>query len=151
MPQATPIVPARRSFRVQLANSDEDYQRCLAVRVAVFVDEQGFSMEDEIDDKDETSDHLLLVATNEDGSEEDAGTIRWWPKPDTSPSAGKLGRLAVNKKFRGDKFGKELILRLRSTSGRGRFGYVAQGEKFLEDGADHIKLTKTFQLVPESP
>lgn len=27
--------------------------------------------------KDPTSDHFLLIQRNEDGSEEDAGTIRW--------------------------------------------------------------------------
>ncbi|BGP12360.1 hypothetical protein JCM10213v2_000276 [Rhodosporidiobolus nylandii] len=160
----SPPAPPKRTLRVEAADGDEGYQRALAIRIKVFVDEQKFSMEDELDDKDETSDHFLLIATNEDGTEEDAGTIRWWPKPDVSPPAGKLGRLAVLKPFRGGGSGKMLVLAMgehvrqrRGKAGvalRGEksvtLGYVAEGEPFDEDGAPHIKLLKSIELVPET-
>ncbi|GAA5862407.1 hypothetical protein JCM1840_004171 [Sporobolomyces johnsonii] len=168
----------RVAFRTLLCESDADFQRCLAIRIAVFVDEQGFSMDDELDDKDATSDHLLLVATNEDGTEEDAGTIRWWPKP--GKSEGKMGRVALHKKFRGGGTGKLLVValeeHLRSRRGKGgiastgqskllsiahsqayaqgfyeRAGYVREGDLFLEDGADHVRMVKEIQLEPEEP
>ncbi|GAA5855083.1 hypothetical protein JCM8547_002373 [Rhodosporidiobolus lusitaniae] len=165
-----------RNFVVRLAESEEDRQRALNVRIAVFVDEQGFSMEDELDDKDATSDHFLMVNLNEDGTEEDAGTIRWWPKPNST--SGKLGRLAVIKKFRGGGSGKVLVLaleeHLKQRGGKAgealkgkesvdiiahsqayaqgfyeKCGYTAEGELFLEDGADHIKVVKRVAHIPE--
>lgn len=36
-------------FEVIHCTSPEDIKRCLAIRVKVFVKEQGFTMEDEID------------------------------------------------------------------------------------------------------
>ncbi|GAA5918296.1 hypothetical protein JCM1841_002153 [Sporobolomyces salmonicolor] len=168
----------RVAFRTLLCESDPDFQRCLAIRIAVFVDEQRFSLEDELDDKDATADHLLLVATNGDGTEEDAGTIRWWPKP--GKREGKMGRVALHKKFRGGGTGKLLVMaleeHLRSRRGKGgiastgrsnllsiahsqayaqgfyeRAGYVREGDLFLEDGADHVRMVKEIQLEPEEP
>ncbi len=45
-----------------------------------------------LDRKDPESDHFLMMTTGPDGKEEDAGTIRWWPKP--NQAAGKMGRVA---------------------------------------------------------
>ncbi|GAA5827192.1 hypothetical protein JCM11251_001161 [Rhodosporidiobolus azoricus] len=175
----TTLAATKRTFRVQHCQTKEDWERAVAIRVKVFVDEQKFSMEDELDDKDESSDHFLLIAKNEDGAEEDAGTIRWWPKPNVHPPAGKLGRLAVLKHFRGGGSGKQLVLAMeehvKQRKGKAgvalkgekhvkvichsqthaqnfyeKSGYVAEGDVFIEDGGPHILLTKVIELVPET-
>ncbi|GJN92176.1 hypothetical protein Rhopal_005206-T1 [Rhodotorula paludigena] len=171
---ATLTTKKPRTYRVQLC---EDFERCLKIRIAVFVDEQGFTMEDELDDKDESSDHFIMTMTNEDGTEEDAGTIRWWPKPGLA--AGKIGRVCVLPKFRGGGTGKLLMQavedHLHHRRGKAgvalhgktsvkalvhsqmhaegfyaRSGYVREGEQFMEDGAPHCLLVKTIELVPET-
>ena len=45
--------------------------------------------------KDPESDHLIMYRVGADGEKEDAGTIRWWPKPGQPEGkpAGKLGRV----------------------------------------------------------
>ncbi|GAA5922794.1 GNAT family N-acetyltransferase [Sporobolomyces koalae] len=156
---------------------DSVYDRCLAIRIAVFVDEQKFTMEDELDEKDEASDHLLLVDTLADGTTRDVGTIRWWPIP--GKNAGKMGRVAVVQSYRGKGVGRVLIDvledHLRKRQGKAgqalvghdnvlsiahaqayaqgfyeKSGYSREGEPFLEDGADHVKMTRTVQLDAES-
>lgn len=158
------------------ANGDSTYKQCLDIRIAVFVDEQQFTMEDELDDKDEASDHLLLVDEKVDGSIENVGTIRWWPIP--GRSAGKMGRVAVLKPYRGKGIGKVLVdvleEHLRERKGKAgqalrgqtqvesiahsqayaqgfyeKSGYVRQGDLFLEDGADHVKMVKQVRLNAE--
>ncbi|GAA6002638.1 hypothetical protein JCM10207_007605 [Rhodosporidiobolus poonsookiae] len=175
MTTATP-----RTYRVSYCASDDEYERALAIRIAVFCAEQKFSLEDEYDPPVEvdkvTTDHLLMTCVHPDGTEEDAGVIRWWPK---TPSTGKLGRLCVLQKFRGGGSGRNLVLaledHLRQRKGHAgkamqgqesvtiivhsqayaegfyaKLGYQVEGEMFLEDGADHIKLVKTLQLDPEA-
>ncbi|SCV68631.1 BQ2448_752 [Microbotryum intermedium] len=79
-------------YQVVLCETSEDEKRCLDIRIEVFIEEQGFSMEDELDEKDPGADHLILVDTE---TKQDVGTIRWYPP------MNKLGRLAVKKKYRG--------------------------------------------------
>lgn len=103
--------PPTRSYAVRWCETQADIDRCIQIRIAVFVDEQGFSMEDELDEyvawypsnelkltrhvrthrKDPESDHFLMTTVGADGKEEDVGTIRWWPKPGLA--AGKIGRV----------------------------------------------------------
>ncbi|GAA5989560.1 hypothetical protein JCM5350_002108 [Sporobolomyces pararoseus] len=158
------------------ANGDSVYKQCLDIRIAVFVDEQKFTMEDELDEKDEASDHLLLVDEKPDGSIENVGTIRWWPIP--GKPAGKMGRVAVVKNYRGTGIGRVLIdvleEHLKERRGKAgeaskgqkevqsiahsqayaqgfyeKSGYVREGDLFLEDGADHVKMVKQVELKAE--
>ncbi|GAA5899191.1 GNAT family N-acetyltransferase [Sporobolomyces salmoneus] len=158
------------------AKGDAVYEQCLDIRIAVFVDEQKFTMEDELDEKDESSDHLLLLDEKPDGTTEQIGTIRWWPIP--GRAAGKMGRVAVLKPYRGLGIGRVLIdvleEHLRERRGKAgealkgkeevesiahsqayaqgfyeKSGYVREGDLFLEDGADHVKMVKAVKLKPE--
>ncbi|BGP52457.1 hypothetical protein JCM8202v2_000011 [Rhodotorula sphaerocarpa] len=159
-----------RSYNVRFVENQSDYDRVIAVRIAVFVEEQGFSMEDELDEKDPESDHFLMTTMGADGKEEDAGVIRWWPKP--NQAAGKMGR------FRGGGTGRLLIQAMeehvRQRKGKAglaarghervrvhchsqmhaegfyaKSGYVREGGQFMEDGAPHCLLIKDLDLVPE--
>lgn len=166
-----------RTYNVRFVETEEDYDRVIKVRVAVFVEEQGYALEDELDEKDPESDHFLMTTTGADGKEEDAGTIRWWPKP--NQAAGKMGRVAVMPKFRGGGTGKLLINAMeehvRQRKGKAglaaqgypsvrvhchsqmhaegfyaKSGYLRQGDQFMEDGAPHCLLVKDIELVPEN-
>ncbi|CEP15921.1 hypothetical protein [Parasitella parasitica] len=134
----------------------------LKVRIAVFVEEQKYTLESELDNHDEGSYHWAAYCDkeNEDGSIEKnvpVGTIRMIPKPG---NIAKLGRLAVLNTARGLYIGqllvKELIdfckkndyhtIVLHSQYPRRGFyaklGFVIeQGEEiFSEDGTPHIRM-----------
>lgn len=46
--------------RIKKAVSDKDIQKCLAIRLKVFVEGQGVLLEEELDGKDVESEHYLL-------------------------------------------------------------------------------------------
>ncbi|GAA6018296.1 hypothetical protein JCM11491_005145 [Sporobolomyces phaffii] len=182
VPEPSAFLPSTHPSRATMPyttlvgrKGDEVYDQCLAIRIEVFVDEQKFTLEDELDEKDEASDHLLLVEHLEDGSTRNVGTIRWWPIP--GKRAGKMGRVATIKACRGQGVGRVLVdvleRHLRERQGRAgealvasdevesiahsqayaqgfyeKSGYVREGDLFLEDGADHVKMVKHIKLDP---
>lgn len=85
----------------------------MAIRFAVFVTEQGYDADVEVDDKDAGSDHLLGQL---DGR--DVAVVRLFP-----PLA-KLGRLAVVSSSRGTGAGKLMMEALEEhvKSGKGNMG-----------------------------
>ncbi|TFK55607.1 acyl-CoA N-acyltransferase [Heliocybe sulcata] len=97
-------------------------QQCYDVRIAVFVDEQGFPLDVEIDEADETAAHFLLRLVP---SLTPIGTIRSYKA--TNAPYYKLSRLAVLKDYRKYGFGRELVLALHNwviqdAKGRGLTG-----------------------------
>ncbi|KAI8056523.1 acyl-CoA N-acyltransferase [Gilbertella persicaria] len=135
-------------------------QDALKVRIAVFVEEQKYAMEDEIDDQDNISLHWVAYADkqNPDGTMEHdvpVGTIRLIPKPD---QLAKLGRLAVLSDARGLYIGQKLVAHFIQHCQENQFkdivlhaqyprrgfyqklGFVIDegSETFLEDGTPHI-------------
>ncbi|KIM20649.1 hypothetical protein M408DRAFT_129169 [Serendipita vermifera MAFF 305830] len=153
------IVPADEQTPELLA-------QCLQMRVAVFIEEQKFSMDDEIDKYDTPgkSTHLLLRLVP---SLEPIGTIRI---VHLSATEKKIGRLCVLKDYRNFKFGKDLMLAahdylLSRQADRGsaeagasltvslhsqiyvkgfyaKCGYEEVGQEFDEDGAPHQKMVR---------
>ncbi|KAG8817776.1 hypothetical protein FRC19_011161 [Serendipita sp. 401] len=140
-------------------------QQCIDVRIAVFVTEQEFPLDTEIDKYDNpgVSTHILLRLLP---SLEPTGTIRI---THLSPTEKKLGRLCVLKDYRNFKFGKDLVLaahdyllsspqRVESAEpGRlsvalhsqiyvkgfyAKCGYEEVGPEFDEDGAPHQKMVR---------
>ncbi|KAI7889088.1 acyl-CoA N-acyltransferase [Mucor mucedo] len=134
----------------------------LKVRIAVFVDEQKYSMESELDSYDDVSEHWAAYCdeTNEDGSirkHVPVGTIRLIPQPQ---HVAKLGRLAVLSSARGLHIGQKLVksfiqhckdngfhsIVLHSQYPRRGFyaklGFVIEegDEIFDEDGTPHIRM-----------
>ncbi|KAM5535484.1 hypothetical protein V8D89_010821 [Ganoderma adspersum] len=158
------IVPA-----VGEPGRDELRQQCYDVRIDVFHREQGFPLDTEIDDFDETATHFLLHLTP---SLAPIGTIRCVAAHDYY----KLTRLAVLKDYRQYRFGRALVLslhdfvkvdaRAKTPPGSrvadtasvvshsqipvkgfyGKFGYEAEGEEFDEDGAPHQKMVVRLSL-----
>jgi len=151
-------------------STPEFREQCMKIRFAVFVDEQHFPSDVEIDKYDEpgASFHLLLRLVP---SQEPIGTVRLI---DLSPTNKKLGRLCVLKEYRSFKFGKDLVLAshraiLQRAQVEGiieelevslhsqvyvkgfynKCGYVEVGGEFDEDGAPHQKMVCQLS-VPQS-
>ena len=78
----------------------QDYALCIALRRAVFIEEQGISEADEIDDLDDQAIHLLAVI---DG--DPVGTARLLIEGDL----GKIGRICVVPAQRGTGLGAALV------------------------------------------
>ena len=125
----------------------DDLATCRRLRRIVFIDEQGVSEADEIDDRDGEAIHLLAVA---DGRP--LGTARLLIEGDI----GKIGRVCVLQEARGTGLGAALIRaaveRLRSVPGvkkaklgaqvhalgfYERLGFAAYGPVYDDAGIDH--------------
>ncbi|NOL49694.1 GNAT family N-acetyltransferase [Pelistega europaea] len=120
------------------------------VRFEVFVDEQQFPAEMEIDEFDAVSLHAVAF----DAAGEAVATGRLLPD-------GHIGRMAVVKSARGTGVGgmvlqalidagqqhgfKELVLsaQTHALGFYGRYGFVAEGDIYLDSGVDH----QTMRLV----
>lgn len=89
-----------------------DIDACIALRRIVFMDEQGISEEDEIDDLDGVAVHLLAL---------DAGRPVGTARLLVEGATGKIGRVCVLKEARGTGLGAALIRagvdRLRARGG----------------------------------
>ena len=126
-----------------------------ALRVAVFVKEQGIPMDMEWDEADKTSVHA--VAYNRLGVP--LATGRLLPSEVVNGvKSAKLGRMAVNRVMRGSKLGRDVLHALMAAAqARGdqeivlhaqrsaenfycRLGFKARGEPFDEVGIAHVEM-----------
>lgn len=131
---------------VEIAETD-DLVTCRRLRRIVFIDEQGVSEADEIDDRDGEAIHLLAT----DGGRP-VGTARLLIEGDT----GKIGRVCVLQEARGTGLGAALIRagveRFRQVPGVAkvklgaqvhalgfyeRLGFAAYGPVYDDAGIDH--------------
>jgi predicted GNAT family N-acyltransferase len=121
-----------------------------AVRREVFVVEQQVPEEQEWDDDDLVSVHVLATRNREP-----VGTGRLSP-------AGKIGRIAVLSELRGQGVGSRILaLLVREASHRGllevhlnaqvqaiafyeKHGFEAQGEEFMEAGIPHCRMHRNL-------
>ncbi|KAI9028455.1 GCN5-like N-acetyltransferase [Hyaloraphidium curvatum] len=138
---------------VEIASWTADCDAIRSVRTAVFVAETGFTEDEEFDDLDPISRHVL--ARTSDGVA--VGTGRLEP-------SGKLGRIAVLRDHRGRGIGTLLVRRMLEISkGMGPteqqqtvylhalttavdfyrgFGFAVEGATFDEAGVPHVRMTK---------
>jgi ElaA protein len=141
--------------RIQIVEvgSAEQLEQALAIRLAVFVEEQGVSRALEIDGHDDAARHLLALC---DG--EPLGTLRLrWLE---GGRAAKIERVAVLPRGRGGGVGHALMDAALALAERGgakearlhaqtvaqafydRLGFVAFGPIFDEDGIPHIAMRR---------
>ncbi|KAG0936465.1 hypothetical protein G6F57_007939 [Rhizopus arrhizus] len=157
-------MPKYSNLKISLLTTPEEKKKALDVRIAVFVTEQKYPLETEVDGLDDGAVHWAAIADkeNEDGTvEKDVfiGTIRLLHASDTT---AKLGRLAVLSEARGLYAGQLLVkafLEYAKANGyqsavlhsqyprRGfyhKLGFVIEeGEEiFDEDGTPHIRMWK---------
>ena len=134
-------------IRIRQVDWQEERERIMAIREAVFVVEQQVPMEIELDGLDEQCQFVL--AEDKDGNA--VGTCRLLP-------SGKIGRLAVLKSCRGRGVGSALlqaIIEIALRQGMNdlylhgqsyamefytRHGFVPEGQEFIEADIPHHKL-----------
>ena len=138
---------------VRAVRGDEELAAALALRRAVFVEEQGVPLDEELDAHDAEALHLVAL----DGADV-VGTCRLLDDGD----ALKLGRMAVAAPARRRGIAQRLIeeaeaqahargvdrIRLSSQIGARsvyeRAGYLAYGELFLDAGIEHVMMEKAL-------
>lgn len=131
-----------------------DIATCRALRRIVFIDEQGVSEADEIDDRDDEAVHLLArVKGRPVGS---ARLLR-------DGATGKIGRVCVLREMRGTGLGAALIraaiAEFRATPGitwvklgaqthatgfYERLGFTATGPDYIDAGIPHRDMVLTL-------
>ena len=129
-------------------------ERLLSIRCAVFVDEQGFPVELEIDEHDASARHYMAEF---DGLA--VATAR-------CSSAGQVGRMAVLPAYRRHGIGGALLQSLiQQTAGNGlsqlhlnaqlparrfysHYGFVATGLHFMEHGVEHCRMEYLTETAP---
>jgi len=136
--------------------------QCINVRIDVFVHEQEFSLDVEVDEQDPSATHFLLRLVP---SLTPIGTVR--AHRVEGKIYYKLSRLAVLKPYRQYRFGRDLVLALHQwvkndndakqiaglpvaqlichsqLPAKGfyaKYGYQPEGDEFEEDGAPHQKM-----------
>jgi predicted GNAT family N-acyltransferase len=140
------------NFRLTLADWATQREDAQAVRYEVFVIEQKVPVELEWDDMDRVCLHAL--AHDEQGNA--LGTGRLLPD-------GHIGRMAVRKTARGAGIGgamlEALIAHAQQRGDRAvllnaqthaeafyrRYGFVREGEEFMEAGIPHISMRRVFR------
>jgi len=134
-------------FKVKVAQSTNELKEIYEVRRQVFVEEQGVSKEEEYDEYETTSTHLLIKM-----DEKIVGTCRYR----NTVMGVKLERFAVLKKFRGLGVGavlvKEVLNQIDSSQQvylhaqvqvvdfYTKFGFRKEGKVFKEAGIHHFKM-----------
>lgn len=89
-----------KALHIQKVVSDEDLQKCLNIRLKVFVEGQRVPIEEEVDGKDAESEHYLLFV-----NEEPVGVARVRHVEDFS----KIERVAILDKYQGRGLGHEIM------------------------------------------
>jgi len=137
--------------RIVIASTKREREDAFAVRIRVFVHEQGIPPSEELDAYDDAAIHCIAYA---DGAPVGAGRLVMME------GYGKIGRMAVLKEHRGKGIGARVldaleregvrrgISRFRLSaqlSARGfyeRGGYTAIGEVYDDVGIPHIDMEK---------
>lgn len=137
-------------MKLSIVTGDWDSLRdhAQALRIEVFVVEQGVPVELEWDEADEVSKHA--VAYDEEGQPVATGRLL----PD-----GHIGRMGVRKSARGQGIGAQVMLALLNEARRlgyrelvlhaqthavafyARFGFEVRGDEFMEAGIPHRMMT----------
>lgn len=143
------------------------FAQAMAVRQAVFVQEQQVPADLEWDEYDATALHFLVV---DDTTAEPVAAGRMRPQDAALGTTGpaKIERMAVHKKCRGQGVGRlllETMLTVAKEQGYGEailaaqchaqgfyesLGFVAEGDVFLDAGMDHVWMRKRLTCLLSS-
>lgn len=148
-------------FRVEAADYAADFEDLRAVRETVFVQEQNVPLEEEWDELDPRSHHVLA----RDANGFPIGTGRLTPEH-------KIGRMAVMKDWRGRGVGEAIMqamldraralgwpevslhAQVAAMGFYARFGFEPYGDRFDEAGIEHQAMRlalQPFAPVPRAP
>ena len=139
----------------------DEYQAIRAVRLRVFIQEQGIDPALEYDELDDTAVHAIALV---DGAPSGTGRL----VPD-EPGVARIGRMAVDAAWRRHGVGSHLLRILEAEAQRQGYhtallhaqtyvqafyqalGYQAEGEPFWEAGIEHVAMTRAIQSPHPSP
>ena len=142
---------AEDSLTVRSTTGAHDFESAMAVRLQVFVEEQGVPIEEEADDQDAEGDHVLA---------ELGGIVVGTGRLVVEPDGARIGRVAVLRGYRHRGIATRIVEALeRQAEARGftevslhaqtyvrelydKCGYVVSGPQFVEAGIDHLPMTK---------
>jgi len=145
------VLPASLTFD-WLTGRDPRVREAIAVRWAVFVEEQGLPADEEVDEWDGICDHLVATL---DGAV--VGTARLVPQ---DAHTVRIGRVVVRREARHQGVATRLMLRCEARAAeQGRevvrlsaqwgvvsfyeqLGYVVTGDPYVEAGLVHMAMTK---------
>ncbi len=137
---------------VRRAVSRDDLERCIALRMEVFVAEQKVPVALEIDDDDSLAHHLL--------AEDERGAPIGTARVVAHGHYGKIGRVAVQKRARGTGAGLALMRAAIDVCGElglreavldaqtyaigfyERMGFIAEGPEFDDAGIPHRRMRR---------
>jgi predicted GNAT family N-acyltransferase len=120
--------------------------------VRVFCEEQGVAWEGERDELDDQATHLVAV--------DEGGSVIATCRLILSGAECRLGRMAVAAERRGSGLGRELLTAAEAEAARlgargmllhaqtraerfyARAGYAPEGDRFFEEGIEHIAMRK---------
>jgi predicted GNAT family N-acyltransferase len=144
-------VKALDTVQIRLAAWQTDSAAIRGMRNAVFSDEQGISANLDFDGRDHECVHVLARLTGG----ETIGTARMLPD-------GHVGRIAVQKQWRGKGVGTRLVEYLSDIARDRGFGQIylhsqiqaapfytrlefeTRGDSFMEAGIEHVLMVRTF-------
>lgn len=144
--------------RVRRIVSETELKRAYAIRIRVFVREQGVPEEIELDEDDPKAIHLLATVNGKP-----VGTARIVIKN----GRAKIGRMAVLKSYRGRGVGSALLKRAIESARRRRtkaiylhaqvpvvgfyerMGLRSVGRVFMEAGIPHLKMIFVRESMPK--
>ena len=136
-------------------DNEDDLKKSFRIREAVYIEEQKIDRADEFDEFDSSSHHFLALANGIP-----AGTCRWR----LTEEGCKLERFATLSEFRkkgvAGKMMEAMIDHISSRAANVRrlylnaqvnamplytkYGFREEGERFLECGIEHQKMTRTL-------
>ena len=140
-------------IQVRPTRDDAEIAAALALREEVFCGEQGVSLAEERDGRDEEALHLVVV---------DDGVVVATCRLLVEGATVKLGRMAVSRTRRGLGLARALITeaetraralgadrmvlaaQLNAQALYDRAGYDAYGDVFLDVGIEHVMMAKTL-------
>lgn len=140
-------------IQVRPTRDDAEIAAALALREEVFCGEQGVSLAEERDGRDEEAVHIVVV---------DDGVVVATCRLLVEGTTVKLGRMAVSRTRRGLGLARALITeaeararalgaqrmvlaaQLNAQALYDRAGYDAYGDVFLDAGIEHVMMAKTL-------
>ena len=149
-------------LRLAMVTTPAQMNDALTIRCAVFIDEQGVSEEEEVDEYDgdpgETTGVVHVVAYRQ-GVAAATGRLMIHAPLDQPVH---IGRVAVLREYRGQGLGRAVMLALHNEAQRRgyagvalgsqlhaipfyeRLGYIASGEVYVDAGIEHRWMDLTF-------
>lgn len=147
--------PAGGSLRVRAIRGEEEWQAARRIRTRVFVEEQSCAPEEEWDEHDATSRHLLAFV-----GDDPAGTARWRTVAYEGRLFAKLERVALLPAYRGRGLGRQLVAAMIEDVRRAgfeemvlhaqahlesfyaTFGFERVSDVFMEADIPHVKMIR---------